>query len=136
VALVLSLTQKQQYWLEDQLANTLSTEGKEIYEKLIRPVKPKKVVAPPSDAPVATSLNANMGTAAADAGSNVTGSTGGAVITEDGFFAAPPPEWDDTPSRAGSEVLQPTSAGIDLELDSNQHPDGFSADEDTDLSSN
>lgn len=125
MAIVLSLTHNQQSWLEAQLSETEATYGKEIYAKLIRPVKAKQSAAL-LDAIVDSSIST-----AAGAGGDSVGS-GGAALTEDGSLKAPEPEFNDTgeilTSGAGSQVLQPGTSGVDLGVDDNQHVDGFSGD--------
>lgn len=120
MAIVLSLTAKQHEWLQSQLSSTESSTGVEIYAKLIKPVKAKQSSAL-LDAIVDSSISP-----AAEPGGDSSG--GGAVLAEDGNIKAPEPEWDDTSTGTGSEVLQPGTPGVDLGLDNNQHPDGFSGD--------
>lgn len=122
MAIVLSLTAKQQEWLADQLNSTESPVGAQIYEKLIRPTKAKQ-----SSALLDAIVDSSLG-AAANTGSDSSGS--GTTLNQDGSIVAPEPEWDDSgfigESRTGGQVLQPGSLGVDLGLDDNQHPDGFS----------
>lgn len=122
MAIVLSLTAAQQKALTHLLNHSnQSTELMEIHAKLIRPIKAKQSAAL-LDAIVDSSIST-----AAGAGGDSVGS-GGAALTEDGSLKAPEPEWDDTPSGAGSQVLQPGTSGVDLGVDDNQHVDGFSGD--------
>ncbi len=123
MAIVLSLTHNQQSWLEAQLSETEATYGKEIYAKLIRPVKAKQ-----SAALLDAIVDSSIGTAAF-IGSDSSGGSG-ASIAEDGSLKAPEPEWDDTSytggEGTGSKILQPGTPAVDLGVDDNQHPDGFS----------
>lgn len=137
MAIVLSLTAAQQKALTHLLNHSNhSTELMEIHAKLIRPIKAKQSAAL-LDAIVDSSISPTP----AEPGSDANGSASGATILADGTISAPEPEWDDNSGRpatsgTGSQVLQPATAGVDLELDSNSHPDGFSDNENFNLSSN
>lgn len=124
MAIVLSLTAAQQKALTHLLNHSnQSTELMEIHAKLIRPIKAKQSAAL-LDAIVDSSIST-----AAGAGGDSVGS-GGAALTEDGSLKAPEPEWDDTSytggEGTGSKILQPGTPAVDLGVDDNQHPDGFS----------
>ena len=126
MAIVLSLTAKQQKALTHLLNHSNhSTELMEIHAKLIRPVKAKQ-----SAALLDAIVDSSIGTTA-EPGGNPAGSSG-ATITKAGSLVAPEPEFNDTgeilTSGAGSPVLQPGAPTVDLGLDDNQHPDGFSGD--------
>ena len=124
MATVLSLTTAQHFWLQGQVATSVDPNGVQIYAKLIKPTTPKQAKQSPALLDVASDSSVSPSEIS---GSNPVGSSG-ATLTEDGHLAAPEPEWDDTPSGAGSQVLQPGASGVDLELDSNSHADGFSGD--------
>lgn len=122
MAIVLSLTAAQQKALTHLLNHSNhSTELMEIHAKLIRPIKAKQSAAL-LDAIVDSSISPTP----AEPGSDANGSASGATILADGTISAPEPEWDDTPSGAGSKILQPGTPAVDLGVDDNQHPDGFS----------